>query len=332
MATVAAFNGVGSGWQEGIVKERQGFLQVGGKELLQRLADGLESADASAKSREFFQGRLSAAPTVEEAICLVHDIAQGAKLGLAASDPREGALLGRSQVMGHKEMTMCKEVCDLLLESFLAAGLELLRLRPGTTTGQLRHLRLQPLAHLGHGLEHGFRELREDVEFTDLMRYGTKDFRDRDRIKRRAVGGDALEFPVAGGKGFLEPSEESHDVGMLGIVVEHFIGEALESPIVDDRKHAKGAVVQFVRGNIPGEARQDLIKVFGRDVRFSLFSPPPRPSSGWWRRERRLGDRATNARRPPGKAGRPPRPAGPPGPPPGGCSGISAARDRPCRR
>ncbi len=299
---------------------------------MQRLADLLESANAAAKSRQFFQGSVRAAPAVKKAIDLVHDVAQGAKLGLAPGNSHKSSLLRRSEAISDKEVTMVKEVCDFLLESFLAAGVALLRLRGRTTAGQLGHLRPQRPAHLGHRLEHGFCQLRDDVEFTYLMRDRTEDFSDRDPIERRGVCGDAMEFQAPGGKGFLKPSEEPQDIRMLGIVVQDFIDETPEGSIVNDRKHAKGTVVQFVRGNIPGEVRQRLVEVFGCDIRFSLFSPQPPPSFEWWRREQRPDDRATNARKPPGKAIRPPRPAGPPEPRPCGCSGISAERDHPCRR
>ena len=61
---------------------------------------------------------------------------------------------------------------------------------------------------------------------------------------------------------------------MCGIVVQHVIHQALEGPVVHDRKHAEGAIVQFVGGNIPGEVRQGLIEVVRRDVRLRLFPPP----------------------------------------------------------
>ena len=218
---------------------------------MQRLDDLLESANAATKFRQFFQGGVRAAPAVKKAIDLVHDLAQGAKLGPTPGNSHKSSFLRRSEAMSYKEVTMLKEIRDFLLESFLAAGGALLRLRGRTTAGQLGHFRIQRLAHFGHRLEHGFCQLCDDVEFTYLMRDRTEDFSDRERIERRGVCGDALEFQAPGVKGFPEPSEEPQNIRMLGIVIQDFIDETPEISIVNNRKHAKGAVVQFVSGNIP---------------------------------------------------------------------------------
>ena len=332
MTAVAALHGVGGGRQERIVQERQRSLEVGGEELREGLADRLEAPNALAQCGELSQRGVGAAATVEETIDLVHDLAQGAKVALACADPGQRALLGLGEAMFHKEMAMAKQVGDFRLESFLAPGRALLCVCGRATATELGQAGLQRLAHLRYGAQHGFGEFRDDVEFTDLVGDGTEDLQNRGGIEWGAVCRDPLHGEAAGPQGLLESPEEAEDVLVCGIMVQHVIHQTFEDPVVHDRKHAEGAIVEFVGGDIPGEVRQGLIEVVRRDVRLRLFFPPPPPSSAPWRRGRTPGDRATDARTPPGTAGHLRRPAGPPEPRPGACSGISPERGRPCGR
>src|SRR5438045_18726 len=99
---------------------------------------------------------------------------------------------------------------------------------------------------------------------------------------------------------------------MIRILIQDLIQEALEGAVIDDRQHAKRAIVQFVGRDVTGEISQGPFQVAGVHLAGRLFSPRPPPSFGWWRRERKRGDRATGASwrldrvsRPPPRVGRP---------------------------
>src|SRR5579863_4302585 len=93
----------------------------------------------------------------------------------------------------------------------------------------------------------------------------------------------------------LETPQERSDVFVIGIVVENLKREPLERVIIDNGQNAKRAVVQFVDGHVAGEISQGPIEIGVVDLARRLFSPRPPPSFGWWRRERKRGDRATGA-------------------------------------
>src|SRR4030042_1830249 len=66
--TVAAFDGVGGGRQQGIVQEGQRLFQRGREELLERPPEGLEATDTLAELGQFGQGRLGSATAVEQTV------------------------------------------------------------------------------------------------------------------------------------------------------------------------------------------------------------------------------------------------------------------------
>src|SRR6202007_1909424 len=106
-------------------------------------------------------------------------------------------------------------------------------------------------------------------------------------------------------QGGLEPLEERPDIPLRRVVVEDLVAQPLEGAVVHDRQDAEGAVVQLVSGDGPGEAVEGPIEVVGPDSIGRLFSPWPRPSSGWWRRGRRPDGRARGANWRPDRVSRP---------------------------
>src|SRR5262249_16327729 len=98
--------------------------------------------------------------------------------------------------------------------------------------------------------------------------------------------------------------------------------------IVHDREDTEGPVVDLVDGQVAAEVRQGVIEVGARQRGPELFPPRPRPSSGWWHRERRRGGRATGASRRRGKASRLQRPDGRPAAGRAGCTGSRAKPGR----
>src|SRR5207253_7009336 len=111
------------------------------------------------------------------------------------------------------------------------------------------------------------------------------------------------------------------EVWMIRILIQDLIQEALEGAVIDDRQHAKRAIVQFVGRDVTREISQGPIQVAGVHLAGRLFSPRPPPSFGWWRRERKLDDRATGASWRLDRASRPPQRVGQPTQPRDGCNG-----------
>ena len=208
VASVAPLHGIGGGRQERIVQERQRFLEARGEELLEGLADSPEAANASTQRGELSQRGVGAAAAVEEAVDLVHDPPQGAKGALASADPGQRALLGLGEVMLDEEVAMVEEAGDFLLESSLVADQAPLGRCGRATAAERGHAGLPRLAHLGHGVEHGFRELRDDVELTHLVGDRAEDLQDRGGVEGRGVRRDALQGEAAGLEGSPESQEE----------------------------------------------------------------------------------------------------------------------------
>ena len=87
MATIATFHRVGSCWQERVVEEDQSLFQIGREQLAEGLADLPKTPHTQAQFGQFGQGRVRAAAAVEEAVNLVHDLAECAQLRQATGDP-----------------------------------------------------------------------------------------------------------------------------------------------------------------------------------------------------------------------------------------------------
>ncbi len=54
VAAVAAFHGIGCGWQQFVVEQRQRLLQVGREQFLQRLANLLEATNPASELGQLF--------------------------------------------------------------------------------------------------------------------------------------------------------------------------------------------------------------------------------------------------------------------------------------
>src|SRR4051794_41927501 len=66
MPAVAPFHRIGGRTEQSIVQEGQGFLQVGGPELLEDRPQPLAAADLGPQPGQLGQGRRGAAPAVEQ--------------------------------------------------------------------------------------------------------------------------------------------------------------------------------------------------------------------------------------------------------------------------
>ena len=118
-----------------------------------------------------------------------------------------------------------------------------------------------------------------------------------------------------------EAMEESRDVRVIGIVIEHLVKEPFESAIVNDGQDAKRTIVQLVGRDVPREIIQRGVQVIAADALLRLFPPRPQPSSESWRRAQRRGGPSRDANWPRGRVIRLPPPDAPPWPRPGVCSG-----------
>ena len=75
VAAVAAFHGIGCGWQQFVVKERERLLQVGREQFLQCLANLLEATNPASELGQLFQRGVRPTAAIEQTIDLIHDVA-----------------------------------------------------------------------------------------------------------------------------------------------------------------------------------------------------------------------------------------------------------------
>jgi hypothetical protein len=276
------------------------------------------------RSRASFASAVSTAATaVEEPVDLVNHLAERPRLRVAAGDALERAAMGWREVIPDEKMAMFVKGGDFGVNAFLARR-ELARGAGLSAPPEFgpRGLELPP--NRGHDLKNLLVQFQKHMELADLMGRRTKNCGDGRWIQGRAIGGDAPERQSSGFEGFMETPEKRRYVGFGGVVIQDFVSQPPEMAVVHDGQHAVGPVVEFIGGDVAREVGQRLIQVIGGDASEGPFFPPLPPNSARWRRERRPGDRATDARTPRGTADRPPPPDAPPEAPPGGCSGRQA--------
>jgi hypothetical protein len=302
---VAALDSIGCGRKKLLIQERQCLLQRRGEQLLEGLADRLESADTSPQLGKLLKGGIGPASAIEETVDLIHDLTERQQFLVTPADPSEQPRLGGGQMMLDKEVAVFKEVADLLLKTFLQSGVLPCLWSPGATARGLGDSSADRLAYLGDSSEDRLRQLRDDMELANLVRDITEDLQDRLGIESRAVGRDSLEFQATAIEDQLEASEEPQDILVRRVVVEDFVENPLELSVIHDREHAEGAVVQLIDSNISGEVPKRPPQVVPLDPRFTFFFPTSRPSSVSLRRGRRPGGHAIDARRRHDTRGRP---------------------------
>src|SRR4029453_12736177 len=89
--------------------------------------------------------------------------------------------------------------------------------------------------------------------------------------------------------------EKGPDIIVGGIVVQDVIEDALVAAIIDRGQNTEGTIIEFIGGHIPRKISQRPVQEVRVHARLRLFSPQPRPSSGWSQRAQRRGGRATSA-------------------------------------
>jgi hypothetical protein len=114
VATVAAFHGVGSGWQQLVVEERQGLVELGRAKLVHDRADLLEAANALTQLGQFRQGGVRATAPIKPAVHLLHEVAQRSQLRQAPHDLAQRAPFRGRQIVLDEEMAMLEESRDFV--------------------------------------------------------------------------------------------------------------------------------------------------------------------------------------------------------------------------
>src|SRR5262245_65911068 len=163
---------------------------------------------------------------------------------------------------------------------------------------------------------------------TDLMRDIPKHLPEGRGIERRAISRDTEEGQVAYRQGRFESLEKRPDVIVGGIVIQDVIEDPLVTAVIDRRENTERSVIELIGSHIARKIGQRPVKEVRVQARLRLFSPQPRPSSGWWQRGQRRGGRARGANSPGGRAHRPRPRAGPADQSPGGYTDCRVVRDR----
>ena len=203
---------------------------------------------------------------------------------------------------------MLEQVTDLLADPFAMLRHLAGCARGRTSAAEPRLGGCQLFANPGHRTQYRFGQFLEDMKLAHLMWQIAENLGNWLWIQARTVGRDPLEFQTALFQQRLNPTEETLDVGVGGVVVENCIKDPPKGTVIDDRQHAERTIIQFIGCDVSREVSQHGVEIFFADMLLCFFPPRPPPSSGWWRRGQTRGglSRDANSRR--GKANRPPPP------------------------
>jgi hypothetical protein len=81
-------------WQQRVIKQRQGFVQRGGKEFLQRVTEGGEPLNTPPHLRQCVEGGLGPTAPIEARVHLLHARTQRLSLGEPTADAPQGLPFG----------------------------------------------------------------------------------------------------------------------------------------------------------------------------------------------------------------------------------------------
>ena len=110
-------------------------------------------------------------------------------------------------------------------------------------------------------MQHRLDQFLDGVELAELVGRIAKHFGNRLGIQGRSVGRDPLQHQFVPLERRLQRAEESLDVGVVRIVVQHFVDEAAEGVVVDDREDTEQPVVQLVGRDVPRKSIQRGVQV-----------------------------------------------------------------------
>ncbi len=106
MPAKATLNCIGCRRQQRVIQKRHRFVQVRRDQLVERATDVFEATHAAAKSGQLVKSSIGSAAAVEQAIDLIHDVAQRAQVWQASGDSLERSLFAGRQVMFDEQVTV----------------------------------------------------------------------------------------------------------------------------------------------------------------------------------------------------------------------------------
>src|SRR5215470_18013287 len=104
IAPVAPLHGIRGRWQQLVIQKRQGFVQRGGKEFLQRVTEGGEPLDTPSQLRQVVEGGLGPTAPIAYRVHLLHDCPQRLELEYPTADAPQGLPFGRVEVTLNEPM------------------------------------------------------------------------------------------------------------------------------------------------------------------------------------------------------------------------------------
>lgn len=249
--------------EQPVVQEHQRLPRVRALQLVQTLTQLLETPYPTPQSLQLLQGRLGLAAAVEQPVHLLHDLAQRSQLGQPARQLVQAFPLRRAEVMPDEQVPMLEQIGHALLLSGSLPRPALL-LFAGPATRLLGEFRCHLLAEFRQRVQDRLGDLLQDVERAKLVRDVGPQLLEYLRVKPRTIGGDAAHLQPASLQLSLEPPQESADIVVSRVVVEDSEGQAVVPAVVHDREDAEGTVIDFVDGQVAGEASQRLVEVAAR--------------------------------------------------------------------
>ena len=282
IAPIAPFHRIRGRGQQFVIETCQGFLPCRRKKLLERLTQMLEPVQAMPQLRQLVERGLRPTPSIEQGVDLLHDLADLPQLRQPPRDAPQRLAVALAQVMFDEQVPMREQFGALVCQAVFLAGSLLCRLCARTPPGQFGLLGRQALALTRHGTQHRLDDVLDDMKLADLMWHPTKDLGEGLGIERRAIGRDTQQRQVTCHQGRFQPPKKRPDIIVVGIVVSDCREDALVAAIIDSGEHTKGAVISFIGGHITRKISERPVEEVRPHTRLRLFSPQPRPSSGWW--------------------------------------------------
>ena len=292
--------------QQFVAQKNKALLQRRRFQLLETLRQFLEPLDSLPEFSQLFQCRVDRTAAVEQTIHLVLNLPQLSQLGKSFRNLAEFFTLLRRQCFLDEKETMVEQRRDLRLNPFVPFDDSLVfGFRRSSPLRSFRHRFAEFATDRRHRFQDRLVDLLQDVPCcdirADLMPDTGKNSVDRFRIKIRTVRRDAVKNQTAMSQDVFERIQKFTDVVLVRTAFENPVRQATKLAIVDDGENAERSVVHFVDGDVTGEffkSDGEVIVRFDEQPSFRVFmytGPPPRPSFGSWRRERKRDGHARDA-------------------------------------
>lgn len=261
-----------------LIKECQGFFQVRRKDLLQRRENILEPQNPRAKSCQLFYPGFKLTSPVKKGIDSVHDFPKSPQHRVSTRDSIEALFLLRAQFPLDQQISVIKEVSDLLFQAGLfPAGLDFPFAR-GFSSLHLGDCLFDFLSNLCQSPKNGRVYLLDDMKFTKLMGNTRKMDAQGFRIQRGAIGSNALQHKVSLKQYLAKSRQEPMYIGVVGRVVQNLDQQTMELLVIDHHQDAERPIVNFVDCDVTRKLLQDIVEIGPANVIDTFFFPRLRPS------------------------------------------------------